>query len=176
MKKTLVLIAVALVIVSGAFAQTSTVNHQVQLNVPAVAMIGLNDVTTITLNVVAPLVAGDNPTGESNSSKYLRYTTINAPTTTRMVTVAWGGADAAPAGTSLHVAATVPGGRGTAAGDVTITGTGQNLITGIPSCVTGIAAASGANLTYGLVVDTPASLAFGDNHLVTVTYTLTEDL
>ena len=88
--------------------------------------------------------------------------------------MAWGGTDAAPAGTSLKVQATaVTSGCGTAGSQVTISSTGQDIVTAIPSCVTG-QGANGASLTYTFSVDTPANLAVGDNHLVTVTYTLTD--
>jgi len=176
MKKLLVVMAIMAVAVGGVVAQTSTVNHTVQLNVPAVALIGLDDANSITLAVVAPATAGDNPTGQTHNLKHLRYTTINASATSRTVTVEWGGSDAAPAGTSLHVAATVPGGQGTTGGDKTISSTPAAIITGIPSCVTGTAAGNGATLAYALVIDTAASLVYNDNHLVTITYTLTEDL
>jgi hypothetical protein len=88
--------------------------------------------------------------------------------------VQWAALDAAPAGTTLHVQATaVTGGCGTAGAAVTISNVGQNIVTAIPSCVTG-QGANGASLTYTFQVDTPASLLVGDNHLVTVTYTLTD--
>jgi hypothetical protein len=157
----------------AAFAATSTINHDVTLSIPEVVLIGLNNGGVITLTVVAPGTAGNPPTGQTNASKWLNYSTCNATGTNRIITVNWGGTDAAPAGTSLRVQATsVTAGCGTAGAAVTISAVAQNIVTAIPSCVTGTGA-NGANLTYTLVVATPASLRSGDNHLVTVTYTIT---
>jgi hypothetical protein len=175
-KRVLLLFGVLLFAAAGAFAATSSTNHQVQLNVPEVVLIGLSpDASTITLNVVAPGTAGNPPTGQTNATKYLQYTAVNASGTNRNISVAWGGADAAPAGTSLRVQVTaITGGCGTPSVQRTISAVGQNIVTAIPSCVTGIGGTDGANLTYTLSVDTAASLLVGDNHLVTVTYTLSD--
>ncbi len=175
-KRILLILGLLALTAAAAFAASSSTNHQVQLNVPEVVLIRLDDATTITLNVVAPGVAGNPPTGQTDATKHLRYTAINAGVTRRNIQVNWGGADAAPAGTTLRVQVTgiVPGGAGTAGAQVTISSVAQNIVTAIPSCVTGIAAGNGAALTYTLSVDTPASLLVGDNHLVTVTFTLTD--
>jgi hypothetical protein len=62
---------------------------------------------------------------------------------------------------------------GTAGSSVSISSSGQNIVTGIPSCATG-QGTNGVNLNYTLVVDTPASLVQGDTKSVTITYTLTD--
>jgi hypothetical protein len=173
-RKTLIVAALCLLTGIGAFAATSSAAHSVQLNVPEIVMMSLNSVATVTLSVQAPAAGGLAPVGQTDNSKYLWYTTVNAAGTNRNISVQWGGADVAPAGTSLHVQATsVTGGCGTAGAAVTIGAGAQNIVTAIPSCVTG-QAANGAQLTYTLQVDTVASLAVGDNHLVTVTFTLTD--
>ncbi len=175
-----ILLAVFVLALSGAvaFAANSSTNHQVQLNVPEVVLIGLNSGVTITLNVVAPGVAGNPPTGQTDNSKVLYYTAVNAGALHRNITVNWGGADAAPAGTSLHVVVTgintLSGNGGTAGAAVQISNVAQNIVTGITSCYTGTGGGNGAALTYTLQVDTPGSLVVGDNHLVTVTFTLTD--
>lgn len=174
MKKLVVLFAMVAA-AAFAFANSDTASHTVQLNVPEVVLIDVNNAGVVTLDIVAPAQGGLVPTGETDSTKYLWYTAINSGVTTRTITVAWGGADAAPAGTHLEVEAlSVTGGAGTrVAGGRTITNVAQTIVTAIPSCVTG-QAANGANLEYRLIVDTPASLLFGDNHLVTITFTLTD--
>ena len=174
MRKIIVLFALLALTSASAFAASISTNHQVQLNVPEIVMISLNSTATITLTVVAPASGGLPPTGQTDTNKVLWYTAVNAGITKRNIQVNWGGSDAAPAGTSLRVQATsVTSGCGTAGGQVQISGTAQNIVTAIPSCVTG-QGANGASLTYTFQVDTPASLAVGDNHLVTVTYTLTD--
>jgi hypothetical protein len=115
-----------------------------------------------------------DPTGSSDTSKILQYTSLVAAGTTRNVTAAWGGADSAPAGTALLLEATsVPGGCGTAAGQITVSDIAQNIITGIGSCATGTGA-SGAQLQYDLDITAVGSLVVGDSSTVTITFTLTD--
>ena len=175
MKRRIILsIAVLCLAAGGVFALSSTASHSVQLNVPEIAMLSLNSTGTITLAVQPPVQGGLPPTGQTDATKVLWYTAVNSAGLNRSISVQWGGADAAPAGTSLHVQATaVTAGCGTAAAAVQIGSVAQNIVTAIPSCVTG-QAANGAQLTYTFQVDTAASLVVGDNHLVTVTFTLTD--
>ncbi len=173
-RRVLLVLAVLTLTASGVFAASSTASHSVQLNVPEIAMMSLNSTATVTLAVQPPAQGGLPPVGQSDTSKVLWYTAVNATGTHRNISVQWGGADAAPAGTSLHVQATsVTAGCGTAGAAVQIGAVAANIVTAIPSCVTG-QAGNGAALTYTFQVDTPASLVVGDNHLVTVTFTLTD--
>ncbi len=179
MKKILVLLVLGAMVAGAAFAQTSTVNHPVTLTINAIAMIGLNDATNITLTTVNPATAGDPPTGQTNNSKYLRYTTINDTGLKRTVTVQWdsGDADRPPTGTELHVVAgaSAATGAGTPATERTIGDAAQTVLTAIGSCITGTAAASGHQLTYSFVIVTPSDLVSGTSNQVTVLYTLNED-
>ncbi len=175
MRRILVVLALLVVGVVGAFAQTDTAAHNVIMNVVAVAAIDLNSVADITLNTAAPVNAGDPPTGETNNTKVLWYTALNATGLTRRITVNWGAADAAPAGTSLSVVAVVEAGAGTAGAAVTISNVAQNLVDAIPSVATGRLGSDGAALTYSFNVVTPGSLVEGAGTTVTVTFTLTND-
>lgn len=161
----------------GAYAQTATATHEVTFNVPAIAMMELDSVATVTLAVGNPASAGLSPVGATDSTKHLWYTTLNTVGTTRRITVEWAVTDSAPAGTSLDVEATaVTAGCGTGAGLLTMTdldATAQDLVTGIPSCATG-QAANGATITYTLNVDDPSALVIGTN-TVDILFTLTED-
>jgi len=175
MKKLIVLALIGFVVVAGAFAQTTAV-HDIAIVVPIVQAIALNSTTSITLNVVAPATPGDAPTGETNNSKYLRYTVVTATSQKVTVQITTG---AYPGGITLSVQA-VPGSGGSGAGQ----GTGStqvipvsptaaaNLITAIPSCYTGTGATDGAQLIYTMNI-TPASLVQGGGSTVTVTYTIT---
>jgi hypothetical protein len=162
---------------TGAFAQTATATHPVTFNVPAIAMMQLDTVTTVTLAVGNPASAGLSPVGATDATKHLWYTTLNTAATTRRITVEWAVTDTAPAGTSLDIQATaVTAGCGTGAGLLTMTdldATAQDFVTGIPSCATG-QAANGATITYTLNVDTPADLVI-ETHTVNILFTLTED-
>lgn len=169
-----ILVVLALLAVAGfAFGATASTNHVINLQVIEVVTVGLNDGTAITLQTQAPAAPGDPPTGQSDNSKYLRYTTVNAGGTNRNVTAQM--SVAAPAGTRLDLAAAPAGGQGTTAGTVTLNNlSASNVITGIGSCFTGVLAASGAQLTYSFVVVTPASLVVAAAVPVTITLTVTD--
>jgi len=87
--KKLGLLCVLLLLSVGLFALTATANHQVQLNVNEVAVLALNSTATITLETHPPVVAGDEPQGDTDATKLLRYTSLVPDSTTRRMTVAW---------------------------------------------------------------------------------------
>ena len=170
-------IASALVLIIGvgtAFAASDTANHDVTMTVAEVVLIDLNDNSEVVLTTSAPALGGQDPVGDTDSSKLLQYTSLVASGVTRRITVEWGALDAAPAGTSLKLeAVSVPAGCGTAGAQVTVSSTAQNLITGIGSCATGTGG-SGAALTYTFSIDDVPSLVVGDSETVTITFTLTD--
>ena len=156
-------------------ALSDTANtHDVTMNIVEIALIDLNDTGLVTLAISAPALGGQDPVGDSDNSKLLQYTIVVSGATTRNVTINWGGADSAPAGTSLLAEATsVPVGCGTAGAQVTVGVGAQSIITGIGSCATGTGG-SGAQITYTFSVDTVSSLDVADDQTVTITYTLTD--
>jgi len=158
----------------GFMYAADTASHDVTMQVNEVVLIDLNDLGAITLTTTAPANGGEDPTGDTDNSKLLQYTSLVASTTTRNISAQWGGTDAAPAGTSLLLEATsVPLNCGTAATQITMSSTAQNIITAIGSCATGTGA-NGAVLTYTFQIDTVSSLVVGDNKTVTITLTLTD--
>ena len=171
--KTLVL-GLALVVFSLQFAvaASSTASHDVTLQINEIVLIDLNNTAAITLTTNAPTAGGENPLGDTDATKLLQYTSLVATGLTRKITVAWGGTETAPAGTSLKlVASAIPAGCGTAAPQVTITNGTQDLVTGIGSCATGTGT-NGAALTYTFSIDDVTQLVVGDNKTVTITFTL----
>lgn len=173
-KRNLLILALLVLAGTAVFAQT-TASHPVTLEVNAVAIIDLNDTGAITLsNALGATLPGDPPSvGSTDATKYLRYTVVSAGS--GLITVHWEAADQAPAGVELSVVAAVGAGEGTAAAAFTFPdndATAGNLVTAIPSCYTGRGATDGANLTYTYAVTDPALLTVGDNHTVTVTYTI----
>jgi hypothetical protein len=160
------------------YAASDTATHDVTMNVNEVVLIDLNNTSTLTLSTTAPANGGEDPTGEIDStSKLLQYTSLVASGTTRNISVAWSGAldGACPGGTHLEAEAiTVPGGCGSAVSSgVTVSGTDQNIITGIGSCATGTGA-NGAQMEYRFVVDNVSSLVVGDSTSVRLVFTLTD--
>ena len=171
-------IIIGLILLLGAasfvMAASDTASHQVTLQINEVVLIDLNDTGTITLSTSAPTNGGEDPTGSTDATKLLQYTSLVASGTTRNITAAWGAGDSAPAGTSLKLQATsVPASCGTAGAQVTLSNSGQNIITAIGSCATGTGA-NGAELTYTFSIDTVSSLNVGDSETVTITFTLTD--
>ena len=173
------LVVLAMLAVAGlAFAASASTTHTITINVAEVVLVGLDDTNLITLSTVEPGTPGDPPTGSSDNSKYLQYTTVNSGATTRRVTAQM--SVAAPNGTALQVSAAIVGGGagtpGNGVGNVTLnTAAAQDIITGIGSCYTGSAAdTDGANLTYTLLVPTPGSLVVGATASPVITLTLTD--
>lgn len=155
------------------FAASAQTTHIINFQVVEVVAVALSDATAITLQTVAPLVAGNPPTGQTNATKYLRYTTVNAAGLNRTVNAQM--SVAAPVGTRLDMTAAPVAGQGTTAGIKTLNNlTATSVITTIPSCFTGILATSGALLTYSLVVVTPSLLVVSAAVPVTITLTLTD--
>jgi hypothetical protein len=169
LKKLIVLCLLGVFGVAGMFAQT-TAAHDVTVTVPKIQLIGLSSTATITLDVTPPVTPGDVPTGDSDATKYLRYTVINAAAATQQITVGLTGAGTLPNGTALAVAASL-GTLGTP-GSTGITSTAAPLITLIPSGFTGTAAGNGMLLTYTLSVSNPTLLRVNAGATVTVTYTI----
>ncbi len=156
------------------YAANDSTSHDVTMNVIEVVLIDLNDTSTIVLNTIAPAHGGENPTGDTDSSKLLQYTSLVPSTTTRNITAEWDTGDQAPAGTSLLlVAISVPAGCGTAGAQITVDDTAQNIITNIGSCATGTGT-NGAELTYTFSIDDVSQLVVGDSETVTITLTLTD--
>jgi hypothetical protein len=156
------------------FAASATANHQVTISIGEVVAMALSDTSLLTLNVTAPAAAGDDPVGEDSSAapRYLRYTTLNTTGTNRAVQARISAS--APTGTALLLDGTlVGGGFGTEAGQVTLTTSDQDVITGVGSGASGSAGANGVELVYTLDV-TNATLLTIANTTVTVTFTLTD--
>ena len=169
------IISLALIGSVGAFALSDTATHDVTMQVNEIALIGLNDGTAIILSTNAPANGGEDVLGATDATKLLQYTSLVTFGSTRTITANWGGADAAPAGTSLLLEATnVPAGAGTAAGQITLSSAPLPIVNSIGSVATGIGA-NGTELTYTFSIDNVALLEVGDNQTVTITFTLTDE-
>jgi hypothetical protein len=164
------------IIIARPLSAQSTDNITITVTLNEICTIGLNDSLTVTLTISPPAAGGENVLGDSDSSKLLQYTSLVFAGTTRSITVNWGSADSAPAGTSLKAEVTsIPSGCGNSTGEVTVSDIARTLITNIGGCHTG-EGANGANLTYTFSVDDISQLHVGDNQTVTLTFTLTDAL
>ena len=158
------------------FADTSSDTHDISISIVEVTLLGVDDDTTISLNAVAPATAGDEVTGQTDNTKYLHYTCLNAPSANRVIDAQLSAAT--PAGTALLLTATPSGGEGTGEGQVILTNaSATNIITTIGSVATGSTVGTdGANLAYELSITDVSSLVVGDSEVITVTFTLQEDI
>ena len=182
MTKKLTAVLIVLFLFGGSallMAQTDTATHDIDVTIAAVALIGLDDATTISLTTVAPALAGDAVTGSSDSTKRLFYTSLNLAATTRTIDVQIS-SGSMPAGTKLTLDAVAEAGAGTGTDGTPIDvaeASDTTLVSAIPSVATGRTGTDGASLTYALVVTDPASLVVsGTPTTVTVQFTLTDDV
>lgn len=156
-----------------AFAASAATSHDINLQVVEVVAVALSNASAISLQTQSPIIPGDPPIGQTDNSKYLRYTTVNATGMSRSVTAQM--SVAAPSGTRLDMTATPVAGQGTTTGPVALNNlTATSVITGIGSCFTGILPTSGAQLTYVLVVVDTSLLVVAVAIPVTITLTLTD--
>jgi hypothetical protein len=178
LSRLLIVCLLSVICVSVTYAASDTATHDVTMNVNEIVLIDINNTGALTLSTTAPGNGGEDPTGQTDStSKLLQYTSLVAGGASRNISVAWSGAldGACPAGTHLEAEAiSIPGSCGSAvAGGVTVSGSDQNIITGIGSCATGTGA-NGAQMEYRFVVDTVSSLVVGDSTSVRLVFTLTD--
>jgi hypothetical protein len=162
--------------VSGLVFAAATATQTVTMQVAAISVLGTTG-NPAALVVSAPAVGGDTPANPTSNTTYAQYTSTVATGVTRRLTANWGGADAAPAGCSLLLTATpaaLPN-QGSTAGQITMSSTATNVVTGIGSCATGTGPTNGAQLTYVLAINSVTALVAGDNHTVTITLTLTDN-
>ena len=175
LKTLLVGIVLALGLAGLTFAQ-STASQTVTMQISAISVLGVTG-NPAALVVSAPALGGDTPSNPTSNTTYARYTSTVSTGVTRRLQANWAVANVAPAGCSLLLTAqpaALPN-QGTTAGQITMTSTATNIVTGIGSCATGTTATSGAQLTYVLSVNTMTALIAGENHTVTITLTLTDN-
>ncbi|MBO6183849.1 MAG: hypothetical protein J6O88_04030 [Chryseobacterium sp.] len=191
MKKTtisLVLTFAAFALSANLKAQLLTDNHTVTISVPEVALVDIEPSATknITLGFTAPTEAGNAITpSTANTTLWLNYSSIKSVADpTRSVSVS---VNEIIPGIDIQVTAAPATGSGggavgTAAAQLTLKATPQNIISGIGSAYTGNGANNGHNLTYALVAgSTPGGVAaYADLQAVatkvaTVTYTISDN-
>ncbi|MFH1942534.1 MAG: hypothetical protein ABIL68_10565 [bacterium] len=173
MKKLILFTACVLIMgLSGMLFAQDNDNHDVTLVVNSIAEIAVS--ADVSLTVTAPTTPGGIPQDDSDNSAYLRYTSTVPASWTRNVTAAWGAGNAAPAGTQLRLQASPQSGKGTSAGQVTVSSSAQNIVTAISSCFTGTGGSDGAQLAYALEVTDATALVATESKTVTVTFTMTD--
>lgn len=166
-------------------AQKNTVQHQVAVEIPEVALLGLvaEENNSVQLNLSSPTEAGNAITaaGAENSSIWLNYSSIikSKNQKRKVVAVVQG---ELPHGMQLQVEAAEISGNGNGSfgrpnGTVRLSSQPTDVITNIGSCYTGKGLSNGHLLTYKLLYnETDESYAELTNNQATVNiiYTLTD--
>jgi len=166
---------VILVGIAGVATAQDTASHDVILQISEICVIDVAPAGSITLTLGTVTTGGDTPADATNNTKYLQYTSLVPSGETRRITAALDSGESAPAGTALRVQASgISGNEGTPAGQITLTDSATDLVTGIGSCATGTGATDGAQLTYTFTVTDFSQLEVTAGSTVTVTYTLTD--
>lgn len=163
--------------------------HDVVIGIPEVALVDLEASagTSINLGPQAPTEAGLplDFSAQTNSDLWLNYSSIkstaNDPTRDISAMISSG---TLPGGMSLEVTAAADAGNGdgtmgSSAGAVSLTTTGQNVISGIGSAYTGDGVNNGHNLTYSLSLSAAAgayaALDADDATTIQITYTISDN-
>jgi hypothetical protein len=174
-RTTLLLVIVMLAGAAIGFAQTD--NHDIVIDTSGFAAIDLSDDSTITLAVSAPTLPGDDPTGDTDNTKYLFYTVLTQVASPQSINAQITN-NSMPTGTTLSLVVSDMGGAGgTAATTQDLTDeAAHDIITAIPSARTGRTASPGSapRLLYTLGVNPATVVATASNTTVTVTFTITE--
>ncbi len=156
----------------GILLASDTATQSVTMTVSSICVV---DVTgnPPTLAIVAPGTGGATPSNATDTSTYVQYTSTVATGTTRNLSAKIGAGDIIPAGCSLKLTVTPSGGtnEGSTAGQITLSSTASNIVTGIGSCATGTGGTDGAQLSYSLEVTAMTSLQAA-SETATVTLTL----
>ena len=171
--KALFITGVGAVALAGQIRSATTATTAVSMSLSSFCLMAVTS-SAVTLTVSDPPSPGEIPTNPTNSSTYAQYSSTVAAGVTRRLTAAWAVGNAAPTSCSLLLTATPASGQGSSAGQITVSTTAQNIITGIGGCATGTGASSGANLAYTLSIGTMTSLVANESKASTITFTLTD--
>jgi len=154
----------------------------VDITIPEVALMDIEPNTgSITLSVNAPTEAGSPPSGSSNTSKWINYTSAIAPTTSSRSIQAEISNGSVPSGLVLRVEPSADAGggggsMGSSAGTVTLSGSPRNIITGIQGCYTGNGSGNGHRLRYTLRITDYGQLNNSDSGgTVEITFTIIDN-
>ena len=167
----------------SAFAQTDS--HSVSVTIQEVAIVGITSSATdgdtsldLSPEQITEAGKGLDFSSITDSSLWLNYSSIVAETETRSIGVKLDSELSDGYKLKLTVGADKGNGAGTMgseAGEVTLSTTEVDVVTGIGSSYTESGANNGRNLTYALEIDETAyGSIFATTETVNITYTITE--
>jgi len=151
----------------------TTVTSAVSVSIASFCVMAVTS-SSVSLTILNPAVAGSIPADATSSTTYAQYSSTVAAGVTRRITAAWAIGNSAPVGCDLRLTATPPTGKGSSAGEIILSTTAQNIVTGIGGCATGTGSGNGAQLGYKLKINTMTSLVANESKSATITLTLTD--
>ena len=160
-------------ILAGQIRSATTANTAVSVSIASFCLVAVTS-SSVNLTIANPATPGAVPFNATSTSTYAQYSSTVASGVTRRITAAWATGNSAPTGCELQLTATPGSGQGTSAGQILVSTTAQNLVTGIGGCATGIGATNGAQLAYTLNINTMTSLVANESKSATIIFTLTD--
>jgi hypothetical protein len=160
-------------ILTGQIRSATTANTAVSVTIASFCLVAVTS-SSVNLTIANPATPGAVPSNATSTGTYAQYSSTVASGITRKIAAAWATGNSAPTGCELRLTATPGSGQGTSAGQILVSTTAQNLVTGIGGCATGTGATSGAQLAYALNIITMTSLVANESKSATITLTLTD--
>ena len=165
-----------LLLVATAFAASTDNDPQTNdIVIEEIATLGIEDGSP-QMTVTTPATPGDLPPQQTVSATYLQYTTNVEGTKTRALKAALASDTATEY--SLFLTAGAPNGsgtgtKGTSAGELDMSTSNDDALTGIESCNTGAVSGDGSEITYRLECTAVPKYDADVTH--TITFTLDDD-
>jgi len=160
-------------LLTGQIRSATTVTSAVSVSIASFCLMAVTS-SSVTLTIANPATPGSVPANATSTSTYAQYSSTVASGVTRRVTAAWATGNSAPTGCELRFTATPGSGQGTSAGQIVVSTTAQNIVTGIEGCATGTGASNGAQLAYTLNINTMTSLVANESKSASITLTMTD--
>lgn len=173
----IIIAAFILVSINVRTQDSNEANENISYSIPAMRILDLEG-TAPTLTFQVPTDGGGEIGDATSNTSWINYTSVITSGVTNKITVAISG-NPVPAGTELKVQAgnytgNGDGTFGTPTGQVVLSGSSQDLITGIGSCYTGSGNTNGHQLTYTWSVEPEGyeNLVAAGTAGITATYTI----
>jgi hypothetical protein len=166
-------LGIGFLLVAGPIRSATTVTKVISVALSSFCLLGVTS-SSVSLAITNPASAGAVPSDAVSTSTYAQYSSTVASGVTRRITAAWASGNSAPGGCALRLQATPASGQGSSAGQIVVSATAQNIVTGIGGCATGTGASSGALLAYTLAVTSITSLVANQGTAATITLTMTD--
>jgi len=160
----------------------TVINRSASITIPSLALVDIEpNSNTINLSYSNPSEAGSpmDVSGAVDNTKWLNYSSSNAISVTRAITVQISSGTIG-SGLNLNLVASAYSGSGngvsfaTSAGSKVLSGTPQIILTGLSSCFTGNGSGNGHLLTFSLTVSNYGNIKFANSSALVITYTMVD--